>query len=70
MKYLLALFTALLTLAAAVVLVGALSSSPAGTGAVAFGVTEKFLTGLLGVLSALFIVLLAIHRRRERRKRT
>jgi hypothetical protein len=70
MKYLLPLLIALLTLAAAVVLVGALSSFSAGVGGVAFGVTEKFLTGLLVVLSALFIVLLAIYRRRERRKRT
>ena len=68
MKFLLPFFTALLTLAAAVVFAGALSSF--SFDGVAFGATEKFMTGLLAVLSPLFIVLLVIYRRRERRKRT
>ena len=73
MKYLLIFFTALLTLAASVVLLRALLSlfalGTGGIGAAAGGVSEKLL-GLLFILSALFIVLLVIHRRRERRKRT
>ena len=72
MKYLLALLTALLTLAAALVLTGALVPFALGTGgigAVAGGVSEKLL-GLLVALSVIFIVLLVIYRRRERRKRT
>ena len=70
MGYLLALFTALLTLAAAAVVLRALLSlGTGGIGAVAGGVSEKLL-GLICVLSVIFIVLLVVHRRRERRKRT
>ncbi|HEY9284480.1 MAG TPA: hypothetical protein VIP46_13570 [Pyrinomonadaceae bacterium] len=70
MKYLLALLTALLTLAAAAVVLRALWSLGAGgVGVVVGGVSEKLL-GLLFVLSVIFIILLVIHRRRERHKRT
>jgi hypothetical protein len=72
MKYLLIFLTALLTLAAVLVLVGALLPLMLGTGgigAVAGGVSEKLL-GLIVVLSVLFIILLVIYRRRERHKRT
>ena len=70
MKYLLLCFTALLTLAVAAFLLRALlwfSLGTGGVGAVAGGVSEKLLN-LLIALSALFIVLLLIYRRRERRK--
>jgi hypothetical protein len=72
MRYLLIFLTALLTLAAVPVLLGALMPIALGTGgvgAVAGGVSEKLLS-LLFVLSVLFIILLVIYRRRERRKRT
>ena len=71
MKYLLIFFTALLTLAAVLVLGGALMPLMLGTGSfgvVVGGVSEKLLR-LLFVLSALFIILLVIYRGRERRKR-
>ncbi|HLL73866.1 MAG TPA: hypothetical protein VK421_01105 [Pyrinomonadaceae bacterium] len=70
MKYLLPFFAALLTLAVAAFLLRALlwfSFGAGGFGVVVGGVSEK-LTGLLIVLSALFVVLLAIYRRRGRRK--
>ena len=70
MKYLLITFTALLTLTAGLVLLRAMSWFSPGTGgfgAAVGGVSEKLL-GLLIVPSVLFVILLAIHRRRERRK--
>ena len=70
MKYVLALLTALLTLAGVVVLLGALLSLGAGgIGAVVGGVSRKLL-GLICVLSVIFIILLVVYRRRERSKRT
>ena len=72
MRFLLIFFTALLTLAAAVILLGALMPLALGTvsfGAVVGGVSEKSL-GLLFALSVLFIILLAVYLRRERRNRT
>ena len=69
MKYLLALLIALLTLAGGAVLLRALAPLGAGgIGAVAGGVSQKLL-GLICVLSVIFIILLAIYRRRERSKR-
>ena len=71
MKYLLIFLTALLTLAAVLVIAGALpslSTGSGGIGAVAGGVSETLL-GLLVALSVLFIILLVIYRGRERRKR-
>ncbi len=65
-------FVALLTFALGVVLLRALLPFVIGTGgvgAVAGGVGQKLL-GLLVLLSVLFIVLLAVYRRRERGKRT
>jgi hypothetical protein len=70
LKFLLIFLTALLTLAAVVVVLGALLPFALGTGgigAVAGGVSEKLL-GLLCVLSVIFIILFVIYRRRERRK--
>ena len=70
MRYLLALLTALLTLAGGVILLSALASLGAGgIGTVVGGVSQKLLS-LICVLSVVFIILLVIYRRRERRKRT
>ena len=69
MKYLLALLTALLTLAGGVILLRALASlGTGGVGVIVGGVSQKLL-GLICVLSVIFIILLVIYRRRERRKR-
>ena len=72
MRFVLVFFTALLTLAAAAVVLRALPSFPPGAisfGAVVGGASGKLL-GLLFVLSVIFIILLVVYRRRERRKRT
>ena len=73
MKYLLILLTALLTLAAGLVLLRALlpfllgagGIGSGGFGVVVGGVSEKLLV-LLAALSALFVALFVIHRRRNR----
>jgi hypothetical protein len=69
MKYALVFFTALLTLAGVALLLRALLWFSLGTGgfaAAVSGVSVK-LPGLLIALSVIFVVLLIIYRRRERR---
>ena len=68
MRFVLAIFTVLLTLAAAVVVLGALIPVTLGTegSGVVVGGAMKLLIGLLIALSALFVVLLIVYRRRAR----